>query len=127
MDEGADVIMPVAGPVGLGTAAAILERSSADAPVWLVGVDTDWTVSAPEYADVTLTSVLKRLDFSVVTASRAVATGAFSGGTKVGNLENGEIGIATSGRFAEVVPAEAQAALETITQGIIDGAIATRP
>ena len=42
MDEGADIIMPVAGPVGLGTAAVVQERGGK-----LIGVDTDWTVSAP--------------------------------------------------------------------------------
>jgi basic membrane protein A len=41
MDEGADIIMPVAGKVGLGTAAAVKERGK-----MLIGVDTDWTVSA---------------------------------------------------------------------------------
>ena len=44
MDEGADIIMPVAGPVGLGTAAAALERGN----VWIVGVDNDWYLTAPE-------------------------------------------------------------------------------
>ena len=55
MDEGADIIMPVAGPVGLGTATAIQERGDA----WIIGVDTDWTVSAEEFADIVLTSVVK--------------------------------------------------------------------
>lgn len=45
MDEGADIILPVAGPVGLGTAAAVQERGNA----WIIGVDTDWTVSASQY------------------------------------------------------------------------------
>ena len=38
MDEGADIIMPVAGPVGLGTAEAVKERGG-----MLIGVDTDWS------------------------------------------------------------------------------------
>ncbi|MGH2591993.1 MAG: BMP family ABC transporter substrate-binding protein, partial [Anaerolineae bacterium] len=42
MDEGADIILPVAGPVGLGAAAAVQDRGNA----YLIGVDTDWTVSA---------------------------------------------------------------------------------
>ena len=37
MDEKADVIMPVAGPVGYGAAAAALERGS----VYIIGVDSD--------------------------------------------------------------------------------------
>ena len=59
--EGADVIMPVAGPVGLGSAEAV--KAAGDA--WIIGVDTDWTVSAPEYAEVVLTSVLKNMDVAI--------------------------------------------------------------
>src|SRR5690606_30039744 len=40
--EGADIIMPVAGPVGLGTAAAAMDNPG----VMIVGVDTDWCISA---------------------------------------------------------------------------------
>ncbi|HEC21562.1 MAG TPA: BMP family ABC transporter substrate-binding protein, partial [Chloroflexi bacterium] len=36
--EGADIIMPVAGPVGLGTAAAVMDNPG----TMLIGVDTDW-------------------------------------------------------------------------------------
>ena len=55
MDEGADIIMPVAGPVGLGAAAAIKERGNA----YIIGVDSDWFLTSPDYADITLTSVMK--------------------------------------------------------------------
>ncbi|HSN93526.1 MAG TPA: BMP family ABC transporter substrate-binding protein, partial [Anaerolineaceae bacterium] len=58
MDEGADIIMPVAGPVGLGAAAAIKERGNA----YLIGVDSDWYLTAPDYKDITLTSVMKLMD-----------------------------------------------------------------
>ena len=119
MDEGADIIMPVAGPVGLGTAAAIQERGNA----YLIGVDTDWTVSAPEYADITFTSVLKRLELSVQAASRAVATGSFVGGLKVGSLANGQIGIAPFHSFESAVDPNLAAELDQITQDIIDGKI----
>jgi basic membrane protein A len=43
LDEGADIIMPVAGPVGLGTAAACKSMAC-----WIIGVDYDWTVSADQ-------------------------------------------------------------------------------
>ena len=45
MDEGADIIMPVAGPVGLGTAAAVKERGNA----YVIGVDSDWFLTNPDY------------------------------------------------------------------------------
>src|SRR5262249_43156804 len=90
LDEGADIIMPVAGPVGLGAAAAVKAAGNA----MLIGVDQDWFVSAPEYDDIVLTSVQKRLDLSVENAAKAVADGSFKGGVHVGTLASGEIGIA---------------------------------
>ncbi|MFK7805441.1 MAG: BMP family ABC transporter substrate-binding protein, partial [Anaerolineae bacterium] len=115
MDEGADVIMPVAGPVGLGTAAAIQERGGA----WIVGVDTDWTVSAPEFADIVLTSVLKRLDTAVYSASEATVNGTFEGGLWIGDLANDGVGISD--------PAVAVDGLDAIIDGIIAGSIPTHP
>lgn len=117
MDEGADIIMPVAGPVGLGTAAAVQERGNA----WIIGVDTDWTVSASEYADVVLTSVLKNMDVAVLAQIQAVVDGTFAGGTNYfGTLANGGVGIA--GSFADL-----QAELDAIIAGINDGSIQTAP
>jgi basic membrane protein A len=115
--EGADVIMPVAGPVGLGTAAAIQENPG----TWLVGVDTNWCVSAPEYCDVTLCSVLKNMNVAVFEAIRRVHEGTFEGGVYVGTLENDGVGLS----FADSVPADLQSELETVRQGIIDGTIDT--
>lgn len=117
MDEGADIIMPVAGPVGLGTAAAAQERGNA----WIIGVDSDWTQTAPDYADIILTSVLKKMDVTVLQQIEAMLNGEESGTLIVGTLETGAIGIA--GTF----DGDLGAALETITAGIIAGEIQTAP
>src|SRR5699024_5733435 len=55
--QGADIIMPVAGPAGLGGLKAIREAGAR-----AIGWDTDLCVSAPDYCDVMLTSVMKRMD-----------------------------------------------------------------
>ncbi|MBI3360622.1 MAG: BMP family ABC transporter substrate-binding protein, partial [Chloroflexi bacterium] len=119
IDEGADVIMPVAGPVGLGTAAAVKENKG----VMLVGVDTAWYVSAPEYKDIVLTSVLKHLELSVQTAAKAVADGSFKGGTQVATLANGEIGIAPFHNFDSAVSADVKKELDQVAKDIIAGTI----
>ncbi len=121
ISEGADIIMPVAGPVGLGTAAAIQEHPG----TMLIGVDTDWCVSAAEYCDVTLTSVLKNMDIAVLEAVRQAYNGTFQGGTYVGTLENNGVGIAPFHEFDDDVPADLKAELDEIRQGIIDGTIDT--
>ncbi|HUN21853.1 MAG TPA: BMP family ABC transporter substrate-binding protein [Anaerolineales bacterium] len=120
MDEGADVILPVAGPVGLGSAAAVQERGDA----WIIGVDVDWTVSAPEFADIVLTSILKRIDNGVYAVTEEAAGGAFEGGVYVGNLENEGVGVSD---VAEAAGIDVSADLEEIIGGIIDGSILTSP
>lgn len=123
MDEGADVIMPVAGPVGLGTAAAVQERGG----VYIVGVDTDWTVTSPEYTPIVLTSVLKNMDVTTFDAIKAAMDGTFAGGVTVGTLENGGVDIAPFHDLDSMVPSEVKSELETVRAGIIDGSIATSP
>ena len=119
MDEGADIIMPVAGPVGLGTAAAVQERGNA----YIIGVDTDWYVSAAEYAPIILTSVLKNMDVAVFDASKAVVDGTFAGGVYVGTLENGGVGLASFHDLDSMVPAELKAELDDVKAKIISGEI----
>ena len=122
LNEGADVIMPVAGPVGLGTAQAI----QADGDSWVIGVDADWTLTAPEYEDIVLTSVLKLIDNAVYdTIDAAAADGfqGFQGENYVGTLANEGVGLAdvADGAVDQAVLDE----LDTIRQGIIDGEIDT--
>jgi basic membrane protein A len=123
MDEGADIIMPVAGPVGLGTAAAVMERGGA----YIIGVDSDWFLTSPAYASIILTSVMKRMDVTVLDAVRMVVEGTFTGGMTVGDLPNGGVGLAPYHDLASLVSPELQAELDAVQAGIIDGSIATTP
>jgi basic membrane protein A len=120
--EGADVIMPVAGPVGLGSAQAVKEAGDA----WIIGVDTDWTVSAGEYEEIILTSVLKNMDVAVFDTIKKVARENFSGfggETYLGTLENNGVGIAPVA--GEAVSADVLDQIEEVKQGIIAGEIDT--
>jgi basic membrane protein A len=119
--EGADIIMPVAGPVGLGSAQAVQEAGGA----WIIGVDTDWTVSAPEYSDIIFTSVMKNMNVAVYdTIELGIDEGldAF-GDTYLGTLENDGVGLAgvKSGTVSDDILAE----LDEIRAGIIAGEIET--
>lgn len=123
MDEGADIIMPVAGPVGLGTAAAAQQRGD----VYIIGVDTDWTQTSPEYTDLILTSVLKNMDVTTFNAIEQVIDGTFEGGVVVGTLENDGVGLAPFFDLAELVPDQVEEDLDSIRQGIISGEISATP
>jgi basic membrane protein A len=122
MDEGADVIMPVAGPVGLGTAAAVKERGNA----YIIGVDSDWFLTSPDYADIILTSVLKNMDVTTKDSIKLVVDGKFAGGTITGTLENGGVGLAPFHDLESLVPAELQTELDKVKADILSGAVKTR-
>ncbi|MEL7636470.1 MAG: BMP family ABC transporter substrate-binding protein [Anaerolineaceae bacterium] len=119
MDEGADIIMPVAGPVGLGAAAAIKERGNA----YLIGVDSDWALTSPEYADITLTSVMKLMDATTLQVIQSVLDGTYVGGDVVGTLANGGVAIAPYHDLESIVPAELTSEIEQLKADIISGVV----
>ena len=115
--------MPVAGPVGLGTAAAVQERGG----VYIIGVDSDWTQTSPEFTNITLTSVLKKMDVTTQQAIQMAMDGSFTGGVVVGTLENTGVDLAPYHELDSMVSSELKAELDTIRQGIVDGSITTSP
>ena len=121
ISEGADVIMPVAGPVGLGTAAA---AQGADR-VMIIGVDSDWFDSAAAYQDVTLTSVRKNMDAAVSDTISNHLDGNNLGTLYVGTLANGGVGIADFHNFDDDVPQSLKDELEQLRQDIIAGTVST--
>ncbi|MGH9261077.1 MAG: BMP family lipoprotein, partial [Acidimicrobiales bacterium] len=120
IDQGADVIMPVAGPVGLGSIAAIEARGSDTKLIW---VDTDGCESVSESCDLFLTSVMKNMDVAVRDVTLAAADDTFEGGTNEGTLENDGVGIAPFHTFESKISATLQAELDEVKTGIIDGSI----
>lgn len=117
IDQGADVIMPVAGPVGLGAAAAAKEAGN----VAIVGVDADWFETSPDYSNVILTSVMKEIGQAVYDTVSEAADGNFSSEPYVGTLENKGLGLAPFHDFDSKVPAEVKTAVEDLQQQIISG------
>jgi basic membrane protein A and related proteins len=115
--QGADVIMPVAGPAGLGGL-----QAAQDNDVWGIWVDTDGCTSAAEYCDSLLTSVMKGMDVAVETAIKDSASGEFSNEVYEGTLENGGVGLAPYGPNADV-DSELDAKIQELKQQIIDGEI----
>lgn len=120
-DEGADIVLPVAGPVGLGSA-ALADELGTD-KLKIIGVDADLYVTDPEKGHVYLTSILKRMDSTVFQVIEAAMDGTFEGGVIVGTLENSGVDLAPFHDMEESVPDDLKAEVEAIRQAIIDGAI----
>ncbi len=125
LDEGADIIMPVAGPVGAGTLAVMEERDTG----FLIGVDNDWSAdyAYPNQADYILASALKGMDMFVKAQIKAVMDGTFAGGNLMGTLENGYVGLAYGSSVGASIPDELKAEIDGLQAGIISGDIATLP
>lgn len=119
IDAGADVIMPVAGPVGGGAASAA--QTAGD--VAFIGVDSDWYETAPEYNDVTLVSVLKQMAPAVNDVVAESVDGSFSNEPYVGTLENEGVDLSPFHDFEDEVDAELVAEIDQIRQDIIAGDI----
>ena len=121
--EGADVIFPVAGGVGLGTAKAVQTADNSGKHVYMEWVDTDGCISAAQYCKYMLSSVTKGITEAVKTAVLSAADNKFSGGTYIGTLSNGGAVLSPFHDLASQVPAALQAELNTIKQEIISGKI----
>jgi basic membrane protein A len=118
--QGADIVFPVAGNVGLG-AAAYAQQSGGK--VNLLWVDTDGCVSAAQYCKYFISSVTKGIQATVKASVLAAADGTFSGGNFVGNLKNDGVGLAPFHDWDSKVPAELKSELDQIKADIISGTI----
>jgi basic membrane protein A len=125
ISEGADVIFPVAGNVGLGAAKAVQTANNSGGKVSMEWVDTDGCVSAAQYCQYFLTSVTKGIQASVENAVQSAQKGTFTGGAYIGTLANGGAVLSPYHDYAGKVPAALQSELKTVEAGIEKGTIAT--
>ncbi|GAA1408988.1 BMP family ABC transporter substrate-binding protein [Glutamicibacter uratoxydans] len=118
---GADVVMPVAGPVGKGAGAAIQEANKAGSDAMLVWVDSDGFLTAPDYKDIMLTSVIKTMDKAVEDVIAADVKGEFSADPYVGTLENTGVDIAPFHDFDSKVSEDTKKEVAALKEAIIKG------
>ena len=122
LQNGADIILPVAGPAGLGAGTAIEDFGSGK----MIWVDTDGFFSTT-FGSITLTSVEKKMDNATFDLIRTVKDGTFSGGLYVGTLANDGVGISPFHDFDASVPDSVKAELDELRAAIIAGQLSTRP
>ncbi len=124
VDEGADIVMPVAGPVGLGSAALATELGTDK--LMIIGVDSDQYESDTANQGVYLTSVLKNMDVTTFNAIKSVVDGTFAGGVTVGTLANGGVGLAPYHDMDSMVSPELKEQMTALQVGIIDGSVSVK-
>ncbi|MCU1639372.1 MAG: hypothetical protein JWL94_2019 [Microbacteriaceae bacterium] len=120
IDQGADVILPVAGQVGEGAAAAAQEAGD----VSIIWVDNDGYDTLPaEYRGIVLTSVLKNTGAAVLEITRQSRDDEFTNDPFVGTLENGGVDIAPFHDLESAVSSELSREIEGLRAAIIDGSL----
>jgi basic membrane protein A len=125
ISEGADIIFPVAGNVGLGAAKAVQQADTQGGKVTMEWVDTDGCVSAAQYCKYFITSVTKGIQSAVKNAVLTTQAGTFKGGNYYGTLANGGVVLSPFHNFSGQVPAPLQSELKTVEAGIESGKIST--
>jgi basic membrane protein A len=121
-NAGADIVMPVAGPVGAGTLASAKEGEDRKV-IWVDADGYETNSSDPEAQATILTSVMKEMTVGVEDVITGAAGGEFDSTPYVGTLENEGVGLAPFHDFEDDVPAELSGEIDQLTQDIIDGTV----
>lgn len=119
ISQGADIILPVAGPVGAGS----LKAASEEEGISVIWVDSDGYLQDANAAtkQYLLTSVMKEIAQSVFDVIKDSVDGNFTSDPYVGTLENGGVSLAPFHDFEDKVPAELKAEIDDLRAKIISG------
>ena len=117
--QGADIVFPVAGGTGLGTAAA---AKASDGKLTTIWVDFDGCESAADYCSVFLTSVVKNIPDAVKKAVLRAKDGE-KGGSFLGALDNKGTFLAPYHQFEDKVDAALKAEIEQLGKDIVSGKV----
>jgi basic membrane protein A len=123
MNQGADVIFPIAGGTGIGSLQAVK-----DAGKLAVGVDSDqatiFAATDPAQADVIFTSVEKKVGQSLYLALKGTIDGTQTYGQRVLlGLKDGAVGISKNQWYEKLVPADVRTEVDALEAKIIAGEI----
>jgi basic membrane protein A len=116
--------MPVAGPVGLGSAALASELGTDSLKI--IGVDVDQYILDTKNASVYLTTVEKGMDATVLGAIEAAKNGTFAGGVYVGTLANNGVRIAPYHDQASAVSNGLNNEIQKLKSSIINGFLSVK-
>ncbi|URZ01723.1 Membrane lipoprotein TmpC [Clostridium felsineum] len=120
---GCDIVYHAAGGAGIGVFDVAQSLKSQGKDVWAIGVDKDQAVGLPKYADVILTSMVKRVDIATYDTVKALAKDKKFNGGKIENFGLKENGVGVAPSSNKHVPSEILSLVDKYKQAIIDGKI----
>ena len=119
LDQGVDIVHPVAGATGNGSIKAMFEAGK-----WAIGVDTDqWISIGPPTNGALLTSAQKAIDVSVLDFFNRVEGGYLGGSDYSGTLANGGVLLAPYHDFDSQIPADLKTEIDDVKADLTDGTL----
>jgi basic membrane protein A len=120
LDQNADVIMPVGGPIYQSAAEAIKDKNNGTV---MIGVDADVYNTDPSVRDILLTSVQKGVDAGVEQVVKDAKDDKFNNTPYVGTLKNGGVKLAPFHDYASKVDPKLAGEIKDIQSKIESGEI----
>ena len=121
--EGADIVVPIAGGTGIGTFTAAKQAQADGKKVYAIGVDVDQYLSAPGFETVILTCIMKIIDKAVSDAIKPAQGGTLGGTNYVGTLKNGGVGLAPFHDLSTLGLGRPQTRLDALNGKIFAGSV----
>lgn len=117
IQQDADILLPVAGPIGESAAVAAEEAGDVN----IIWVDSDGYESLSKYGSIIITSVMKGMDAAVEASIKAASEDNYTNEPYVGTLENDGVGLAPYHDFEDQIPQELKDEVEQLKEDIISG------
>jgi basic membrane protein A len=119
LDQGVDIVHPVAGATGNGSIKAMQEKGK-----WAIGVDTDqWISIGPPTNAAILTSAQKAIDVSVLDFFNQVAGGYLGGTDYSGTIANNGVLLSPYHDYDSQFSAELKGEIDALKAKLADGSI----
>ncbi|MFC5366306.1 BMP family lipoprotein [Salinirubrum litoreum] len=117
--SGADIVYHAAGATGLGVFQAAKEQGK-----YAIGVDSDQSLTEPNFADVIMASMVKRVETPVYESIENVVNDDFNGGsTTTLGLEEDGVACVYGDQLGSAIPQDVKDAVAETREGIISGDI----
>lgn len=117
-DDGADIVYPAAGNSSTGVYQAAQQKGR-----FALGVDSDVSKAQPDFANIILASMVKRVDTATFNAVKSVTEDTFEGATNALGLEEDGVSAVFGDEIGSEIPDDVKSAVENSREGIINGDI----
>ena len=118
VDQGVDIIQPVAGGTGNGTIKYMASKN-----LYAIGVDSDQALSLPQYASAIITSSQKVIDVAVLDLIKKNSGGDLGGEDYVGTLANNGVALAPFHNFDSKISPALTTEIDQLKADIASGTV----